>query len=200
MTRSVRSVIFATRGPGEWPYGTLTEVCNSQDRTVRPVQMLAPAIRWLLFEHSTRSPALRARRSCCSRNYHRFLASPEVIQAIARQITAGKQNRTFVVVLAPIVDIPRELEKLFVVLEHQLPDRDQLTEIARGVATENGELPEGDDLQRVIDAAAGLSRFEAEGAYSLALVRHGRIEPTTIWQLKSQALVKSGLLSLHRGW
>ena len=132
-------------------------------------------------------------------NFHRFLGSPEVIQAVARQITTGKQNRTFVVILAPIVDIPRELEKLFVVLEHQLPDRDQLTEIARGIATEDGELPEGDDLQRVIDAAAGLSRFEAEGAFSLALVRHGRIEPTTIWQLKSQALVKSGLLSLHRG-
>ena len=65
-------------------------------------------------------------------------------------------------ILAPIVDIPRELEKLFVVLEHRLPDREQLTEIARGIATEDGELPEGDELQRVIDAAAGLSRFEAE--------------------------------------
>jgi len=132
-------------------------------------------------------------------NFHRFLSSPEVIQAVARQITTGKQNRTFIVILAPVVDIPRELEKLLVVLEHQLPDREQLTEIARGIATEEDELPEGDDLDRVIDAAAGLSRFEAEGAYSLALVRHGRIEPSTIWQLKSQALVKSGLLSLHRG-
>lgn len=132
-------------------------------------------------------------------NFHRFLSSAEVVQAMARQIMRGKNTRTFVVILSPVVDIPRELEKLFVVLEHQLPDREQLTEIARGIATEDGELPEGDELERVIDAAAGLSRFEAEGAYSLALVRHGRIEPSTIWQLKSQALVKSGLLSLHRG-
>ncbi len=132
-------------------------------------------------------------------NFHRFLGSPEVIQAVSRQITNGKQNRTFLVILAPVADIPRELEKLIVVLEHQLPNREQLTEIARGIATQEGELPAGDDLDRVIDAAAGLSRFEAEGAFSLALVRHGRVEPSTIWGLKSQALIKSGLLSLHRG-
>ena len=80
-----------------------------------------------------------------------------------------------------------------------MPGREQLEEIARGIATEEGELPEGDDLDRVLDAAAGLTRYEAEGAFSLSLVRHGRIEPSAIWELKSQMLKKSGLLSLHRG-
>lgn len=74
-------------------------------------------------------------------NFHRFLNSPEVIQAVARQVIAGKQNRTFVLVLAPVVSLPIELEKLFTVVEHELPGRDQLEEIARGVATEEGELP-----------------------------------------------------------
>jgi hypothetical protein len=32
---------------------------------------------------------------------------------LAHQITAGKQNRTFVVILSPIVQIPHELEKQF---------------------------------------------------------------------------------------
>jgi len=132
-------------------------------------------------------------------NFHRFTNSAEIVQAMIRQIVDGKNRQTFIVVLSPVVDIPKELEKLFVVLEHQLPDREQLTAIARGIATEEGELPDGDELERIIDAAAGLSRFEAEGAYALALVRHGRVEASTIWQLKSQALVKSGLLSLHRG-
>lgn len=132
-------------------------------------------------------------------NFHRFLQSAEIVQALARQLVAGKQNRTFVVILAPVVNIPIELEKLFVVIEHDLPGREQLAEIARGVATESGELPEGPDLERVLDAAAGLTRFEAEGAYSLSLVRHSRVTPETIWELKSQILKKSGLVSLHRG-
>lgn len=132
-------------------------------------------------------------------NFHRFLGSPEIIQALAQQITLGKQNRTFTVVLSPIVQIPTELEKLFVVVEHDLPGREQLEEIARSIATEDGELPEVDELATVLDAAAGLTRFEAEGAFSLSLVRHHRIQADAIWALKSSTLRKSGLLQLYRG-
>ena len=132
-------------------------------------------------------------------NFHRFIQSTEIMQALAQQILTGKQNRTFIVVLSPVVSIPTELENLFVVLEHELPDRRQLAEIARGIATEPGELPEDAELQTVLDAASGLSRFEAEGAFSLSLVRQGRIAPQAIWELKTQTLKKSGLLTLHRG-
>lgn len=132
-------------------------------------------------------------------NFHRFMNSPEIIQAVARQITTGKQNRTFMVILSPIVQIPTELEKLFVVLDHQLPDREQLAEIARGIAVDDGELPDGSELQTLLDAASGLTRYEAENAFSLSLVREGAIRPQAIWELKSQMLKKSGLLTLHRG-
>ena len=132
-------------------------------------------------------------------NFHRFLQSAEVVQTLARQIHQGKQNRTFILVLSPIVQIPTELEKLFVVIEHELPGSDQLTEIARGVATEDDELPQDGQLDTVLDAAAGLTRYEAEGAFALSLVREKRITADTVWTIKSQQLRKSGLVSLHRG-
>ena len=132
-------------------------------------------------------------------NFHRFLQSAEVVQALARQIVSGKQNRTIVVVLSPVVQIPTELEKMFVVMEHDLPNRQELDEIARGIATEDGELPEDSELQSVLDAAAGLTRMEAESAFSLSLVRRERITPDAIWELKTQTLKKSGLLSLYQG-
>ncbi|HMC12207.1 MAG TPA: AAA family ATPase, partial [Pirellulaceae bacterium] len=132
-------------------------------------------------------------------NFHRFLQSAEVVQAMARQIALGKHQRTFLVVLAPLVQLPPELEKLFVVISHDLPPREQLAEIARGIATEASELPAGEAFEGVLDAAAGLTRYEAEGAFSLSLVRHGMLQPETIWELKTQTLVKSGLLSLYRG-
>ena len=132
-------------------------------------------------------------------NFHRFLSSPEIIQALAAQITKGKQHRTFILVLSPIVSVPVELEKLFVVLEHDLPVRQQLHEIARGIATEDGELPTGAQLDMLLDAAAGLTRYEAESAFSLSLVRHGRIVPDAVWDLKCQTLKKSGLMQLYRG-
>ena len=133
------------------------------------------------------------------KNLHRFISSTEIVQALQHQLITGKQNRTIVVALAPAVSIPPELEKLFVVVEHALPTREQLEDIARSIATEDGELPDGDELQVVLDAASGLSRFEAEGAYSLSLVREGRVTPEAIWELKTQTLRKSGLLTLHRG-
>ena len=133
------------------------------------------------------------------RNAHRFLSSAEIMQALDTQLTAGKQSRTFVVVLAPVVQIPIELEKQFVVLDHELPGRDQIAAIARGVATEPGELPDGETLDAVLDAAAGLTRVEAENAFSLSLVRHGRLAPSVLWEIKAGMLKKSGLLTLHRG-
>lgn len=132
-------------------------------------------------------------------NFHRFLQSAEIIQTLAEQILAGKQNRTILVVLSPVIQLPVELEKLFVILEHELPDREQLADIARGIAVAPGELPVGEELTTVLDAAAGLTRLESENAFSLSLVRHGRITPEAVWELKTQTLRKSGSLQLHRG-
>ena len=132
-------------------------------------------------------------------NFHRFLQSAEIVQALAQQITSGKQSRAFVVILSAVVQVPVELEKLIVIVEHDLPGRDQLEQIARSIATEEGELPEGPELHMVLDAASGLTRYEAEAAFSLSLVRHRQVRADAVWELKCQTLKKSGLLTLHRG-
>ncbi len=133
------------------------------------------------------------------RNFHRFLNSPEVVQAVEAALTQGKQDRTFVVILAPVIQLPPELERQFVTIDHELPGRDQLEAIARSIATEPGEWPEGDSQNAVLDAAAGLTRLEAEGAFALSLVRHGRLAPSPLWEIKSGTLKAWGLLTLHRG-
>lgn len=134
------------------------------------------------------------------RNFHRFLNNIEIVQSLDQQLTRGKQQRTFVIVLSPVVQIPVELEKQFLVIEHDLPGRDQLAAIARSVATEPGDYPQAPDQQEaLLEAASGLTRHEAESACSLSLTRHSRLVPETLWELKSQMLKTSGLLTLHRG-
>ena len=132
-------------------------------------------------------------------NLHKFVSSVEIMQALQHQLVEGKQNRTIIIGLSPQATIPIELEKLFVVLEHALPDRQQLEAIARELATEDNELPEGAELETILDAAAGLTRLEAENAFSLSLVRHGRITPDAVWELKAGMLKKSGLMKLYHG-
>ena len=95
------------------------------------------------------------------KNLHRFIQSTELMQAFERQLIEGEQNRTILVGLSPTAQIPTELEKMFVVIDHALPDRDQLKEIAEGIATEESELPSGVELERILDAVGGLTRSEA---------------------------------------
>ena len=133
------------------------------------------------------------------KNLHRFIQSTELMQAIEQQLIEGKQNRTILIGVSPTAQMPTELEKMFVVVEHAMPDRDQLDEIARGIATEDSELSGGIEMERTLDAASGLTRAEAESAFSLSLVRHGRLSADVIWELKSQMLKKSGSRELYRG-
>ena len=90
-------------------------------------------------------------------NFHRFLNSAEIIQAVAHQIAAGKQDRTFIVVLSPVVQIPTELEKHFVVIEHELPGRDQLEESPAGSGLKKASCPEAEELNSC-SSTAGLTQ------------------------------------------
>ncbi|MCR9210745.1 MAG: AAA family ATPase [bacterium] len=132
-------------------------------------------------------------------NFHRFLQSAEIVQAIHHAVVAGKTTRNIVVILSPVVQLPVELATLFVTVEHSRPNRRQLLDIARGVAVNDEERPADDQMAPILDAASGLTRLEAENAFSLSLVRHQRLEPEAIWEIKTQTLKNSGLLTLHRG-
>ncbi len=133
-------------------------------------------------------------------NFHRFLNSPEIVQTLFEQLVIGKQRRIFVAVLSPVIQIPLELEHSFVIVEHALPTQDQLGQIATELLADHPEgLPTGRAWQALLEAAAGLTRAEAEGAFALSLARHDALRPDVIWDLKGQTLRKQNLLTLHRG-
>ena len=132
------------------------------------------------------------------KNFHRFLASAELVQALRTRSRLANSGGSSIWCWLRSCRFLWNWKSCLSYSSTSCP-REQLLDIARGIATETGELPEGSDLERVLEAASGLTRYEAEGAFSLALVRHQRIEPQTIWELKSQTLLKNGLLSLYRG-
>lgn len=132
-------------------------------------------------------------------NFHRMLGDPAVVQTMHRAITKGKADRKFVVILAPVVALPPELEKAFVVIQHELPNREALLKVLEGVADEEDIPADDDELSRLLDAAAGLTRYEAEGAFSLSLARYGKLDVSVLWELKANMLKKTGTLELHRG-
>jgi hypothetical protein len=94
-------------------------------------------------------------------NFHRFLNSPEIIQAVAKQILAGKHNRTFLVILSPLIHIPPELEKQILVVDQELPTREQVKNIFSSMCPDNtSEFPEGPERESILSTPAiDIKRF-----------------------------------------
>lgn len=132
-------------------------------------------------------------------NFQSFLKSAEISQTVFNALLAGKHQRTFIIILSATLEIPKELSKLFVVVEHPLPDRQAIRRIGRELCTDGGWPEDEAAEQHVLSAASGLTRYEAEGAFALSIARHGAVRPDEVWELKSGALKKSGLLKIHRG-
>ncbi len=95
------------------------------------------------------------------KNFHRFMNSPEIIQAMTRVILDGKVNRTFVVILAPVIQLPPELERLFIVVEHELPSKDELRGLLESLASEPGELPADQAMQAGSGRISRLNAFRS---------------------------------------
>jgi hypothetical protein len=110
--------------------------------------------------------------------FHRFLQSAEIVALLGRELAEGKACQRFVVVLAPAVAIPPELARQMIVLEHDLPNAADLRALAQGLV-EDGEVDDT-TMDSVIEAALGLGIGEAESAFALSLVRHGRLKADEI--------------------
>lgn len=129
-------------------------------------------------------------------NFHRFLTSAEVMQTMVNQLYRGRQERVFLVVLSPGTQIPIELEKMFTVVDHPLPDREQLKQILAGL---NQTMPDEKELDRILDAAAGLTRQQAADAFALSWTLHKKFTAEPVWKSKASMLRESTALQLFQG-
>lgn len=135
------------------------------------------------------------------KNFHRFLGAANLVQKVANVLTYAKGHGGTVIVVAPVTQLPPELEKMFTTLHHDLPDHEELVQICNTVMDGSPDFvkPAEHVIEHVAEAARGLTRLEAENAFALSLTRHNELQPDVVWDLKAQALERSGLLTLHRG-
>jgi len=131
------------------------------------------------------------------RNFHRFLAATDVVQAVERQLSRGKAEGVVLVVLAPVVQLPVELERSFLVVDHELPNADELRGIAESLDNRI-DATTVETMPRLLEAASGLTHTEAENAFALSLVRKDRFDSEIVWDVKAQTIAKGGLVQLHR--
>lgn len=95
-----------------------------------------------------------------------------------------------------------ELEQYFVLVEHSLPDKEQLWQVVESLLAgpyEELRPKTEQDKDLLLAAASGMTARNAEDAISLSIIRNKKVEPATVWEVKAQTLKKQRGLRLYSG-
>jgi len=106
-----------------------------------------------------------------------------------------RAHGSMVILVAPAWALPAELEHEVPVVRWSLPSREELGAAVAVVAQSSG-IDEVGDLTPILDAAAGLTLAEAEGAAALAVSEGGTIDPAIIQREKLRLVKSTGYLEV----
>jgi len=131
------------------------------------------------------------------KDFHFHLNGVEAIEAIRQLADICKSSNRYMVFLSPVGEIPREIEKLVVLIEHQLPTRDEIQLMLVDnlpYAKDHFKKLKKDELTDLLDSAKGLTQFEAEQAFALSFSTKDGFDKSVIHQQKKQILSKNQVL------
>lgn len=139
------------------------------------------AVKWLGSRHET---------VLMVQNFHHFIGSVEIIQEIQNSLPIWKASGCCLVMVGPPVQLPQEVATFFTAIHFNLPTLEDLRciqeELAESVGTEVKE--------EAVEAALGLTEFEAETAFALSLVLKRQFCPEVITEQKMQMIRRTGLM------
>ncbi len=129
--------------------------------------------------------------------------NPLLFRKLKIALSTMKTRGITLVFTMPVLKLPPDLEKAFSVIDFELPDAATLTGVIDllchepqddGSLLRLRETPTGEELDALLDAAAGLTCAEAEDALALSLTLHGGFVPATILAEKAATLRKGGII------
>lgn len=132
------------------------------------------------------------------KDLHPFFNDPQTTRWLRDAIASFKGTQKAIIMMSPVQTIPIELEKEVVVLDFPLPDMTELNQVltqqldparARRLTTEARE--------KLLRAALGLTKDEAEKVYRKAQVTTGRLteaEVDIVLSEKKQLIRRNGIL------
>jgi len=132
-------------------------------------------------------------------DYHHFLDQPNPIiyRKFKEVLWHAKASQKCIILLGPTIKLPPDLEKLIVVLDFELPSKDELTSVISNLCKSNDRpMPDPALLGKVLDALSGLTTTEAEDALALTIIESGTFDTKIITREKGAAVKKNGLLEI----
>ena len=138
------------------------------------------------------------------RDLHSSISDSVVTRRLRDLAAHLKNSGKTLIIISPLLRLPRELEKDIVVVDYQLPSYDELGELLeliidkmkRDGAEVDVDLA-ADQREAVIRAAQGLTFDEAESVFARSLVEKRAFDVRVILSEKEQIVRKSGVLEYY---
>jgi SpoVK/Ycf46/Vps4 family AAA+-type ATPase len=138
------------------------------------------------------------------RDFHPYLKEPAVVRRLRDLSEALRKTKKSIVLLSPVQKTPPELEKsIAAIIDWELPNRIEIEAIARRLipqappATQQQLESEPAFMERVVEAALGLTEIEAENVFAKSMVKTHTFDMDTILEEKKQIIRKSGMLEYY---
>lgn len=125
---------------------------------------------------------------------------PVIVRKLRDIVNRLKESRKTLIILAPVLRFPADLEKDITVLDYALPTRQEMQESLERVIRSARELAnvrialKPDEQERILSAAQGLTCTEAENAFAKSLVLRRTLAPDIIVAEKKQIIRRSQVL------
>ncbi|NJK99938.1 MAG: AAA family ATPase [Spirulinaceae cyanobacterium SM2_1_0] len=159
---------------------------QTQHNTISP----QAAIQWAIQQ---RDPGI-----FIFKDLHEFISSAEVKRWLRDAIASFKGTEKIVVLMSPVQEVPIELEKEVVVLDFPLPTMQELNQVLSKQSEKVRNPRISTEIrEKLLKAALGLTRDEAEKVYRKAAVKAGRLtesEVEIILSEKKQLIRRNGIL------
>lgn len=139
-------------------------------------------------------------------DFHSFLGDQNVIRKLRDLVNNLKNTYETLIILSPVLTVPIELEKEFVVTDYDVPAYEEIVELLDGIieiVSKNSEVTidlSGDAKEKLVKATLGLTRSEAENAFARSIVIDKKLDAQDIDKIleeKKQAIRKSKLLEYY---
>ena len=185
MKPQARRVFVWTLTHGIVEYGQPRNITH-QHNTVSPQAAIESVIR-------QREPSIYI-----FKDLHPFSDSAEVTRWLRDAIASFKGTQKSIILMSPVQQIPIELEKEVVMMDYPLPDLAELNQVL-STQLEQARIRRTttEVREKLLKAALGLTRDEAEKVYRKAHVKTGRLTETEvdiILSEKKQLIRRNGIL------
>jgi hypothetical protein len=168
------------------------KICNDDNPAIatgNPTEMLSKIVdipeKSIIFMH----------------NAHRFIANETVSQGICNLRDVYKSSGSTLVLLAPFVTLPTELEQDVMIITDKLPGDEEIANIIKSICEDAG-VEAIKDINKIVDTLIGLSSFCAEQTLATCVKKIDdkiTIDNKMLWERKCKAVEQTPGLSIWRG-